>query len=150
MGLFLFTNEECILSCFYSLNNKKIWVSRKKSNFAFVEIRKFVFVGSFSLLYCHEFGQHLRKLRKFAQIHFQRILLFWVHKSFYTIPPGRLRNLSSRENVAGTNYCYRHLHLRKNSVVTITMVSAKLRGLAKCVWFWKIAFLSWKNASKGL
>ena len=61
-----FTNEKCILSCFLSLNNKKICASCQKSNFPCIKIREFVFVGFFALLYCHGFRQFWRKLQKLS------------------------------------------------------------------------------------
>ena len=62
----VFTNEKCILSCFLSLNNKKICASCQKSNFPCIKIREFVFVGFFALLYCHGFRQFWRKLQKLS------------------------------------------------------------------------------------
>ena len=46
-------NEECLLSCFQSLNGKKMKLSSEKSNFA--SMQRCAFVGHFSLLYCHKF-----------------------------------------------------------------------------------------------
>lgn len=60
LRVFIFINEECLLSCRCSLNNKKIRVSRQKLNFARIKIREFVFVGPFALLYCRKFGQNLQ------------------------------------------------------------------------------------------
>ena len=63
---FIFTNGEYILSCFYSLNNKKMWVLCQKLNFTCIEIHKFAFVWPFALLYCRESGQHLRNSKNLS------------------------------------------------------------------------------------
>ena len=54
-------NEERSLSCFHSLNNKKMLVSRENSNFACIQRRAYVGLSLF--FYYHKFGQHLQKLR---------------------------------------------------------------------------------------
>ena len=46
-------NEECLLSCFHMLHDKKMKLSREKSNFA--SMQRCAFVGHFPLLYCHKF-----------------------------------------------------------------------------------------------
>ena len=42
-----FLNEECILSCFYSLNEKRMWSSRQKSNFYLYKNSQIYLCGTF-------------------------------------------------------------------------------------------------------
>ena len=46
---FIIANAEFVLSCFQALNNRKIWVSCQKLNFACIRTCTFVFVGPFHL-----------------------------------------------------------------------------------------------------
>ena len=52
-------SEECISSCFHSLNNKKMRDSLEKSSV--VCIQRCAFVSSLCQ-YCHQCGQHLHKI----------------------------------------------------------------------------------------